>query len=55
MDKLREYIDYFFKLTDDEWNELCTLFTPYFYQKGDIIYALSENSKTNFYNSLEFS
>ena len=45
MNKLREYIDHFFQLTDKEWNELNELFKPAFYKKGEIIYHTTKNEK----------
>ena len=45
MDKLRKYIDYFFKLNNCEWEELTALFTQITYKKGDIIYGFSEEQK----------
>jgi len=45
VDKLREYISYFFDLTDSEWEEFTALMKPAFYSKGTIIYDCTENEK----------
>jgi len=46
---LREYIEYFIKINDKEWEELSSLFTVVSYKKGELIYGESDISKSFYF------
>jgi CRP-like cAMP-binding protein len=45
MDNLREYINHFIRLNDEEWQEFSSLFTKVEYQEGSHIYGDSDISE----------
>jgi len=46
---LREYINHFIELNDEEWRELSALFTEVHYKKGEHIYGDSNISQSLFF------
>ena len=44
MKLLKEYFDHFIKLSDEEWEQLSSLFVPVSFKKGEHIYSQSETS-----------
>lgn len=49
MEELKEYICHFVDLSDSEWQELTTLFTPVTYEKGEHIYGKTEKSEALYF------
>jgi len=49
MQLLREYINHFIELNDEEWRELSALFTEVHYKKGEHIYGDSNISQSLFF------
>jgi len=42
MNRLKDYINSFIPLDEEDWMEMMSLFKPYSYNKGDFIYGSSE-------------
>ncbi|SFV70432.1 hypothetical protein MNB_SV-3-346 [hydrothermal vent metagenome] len=49
MQLLRDYINHFTKLNDEEWQELSSLFEEVKYKKGEHIYGDSEISESLYF------